>query len=139
MQVPPGAGALNAPGDNQSPEKIRAQADEDAAAQLAQQLKRAEVKPFEGKVTANPPDNRPPNERFTERSGQQPESLGVPKPDPGQAGEAGVFGHPAPAYAPIEEVARDVVLTFVIRDNRPELSIPLMGPGAYEVTIRRQT
>ncbi len=43
-------------------------------------------------------------------------------------------------FRPIREIGREESTTFhfIIEDNRPFASVPLSGPGAYEVTILRR-
>lgn len=74
--------------------------------------------------------------------------LGEPAPPEQPVKPGGVPPRPAPRasfsltadpFLPIEERGQEDVhtLVFIVRDNRPNVVVPLSGPGAYMITIRR--
>lgn len=146
MSHVPNPGDFNAPGDQNDPEAIKAASEGPSEElppakrpltpeELGEALRRHEA---DGAAGADPFKGGPIPER--PRPPQAPQE--VPQ-DPRQASPEAIAQmrrEVADPFQPIKELGREHSATFhiVVPDARPHVTVPLTGPGAYEITVKRR-
>lgn len=99
----------------------------------AEAIAPGELKPVNAKVfKAQEVDRAESIPGVKERFGPLPGA--VPPPDAPQP-----FALGRDPFQPLFEVGRteELTIVFLVPDNRPMISLPLTGPGVYQVTMRK--
>ncbi len=140
MSHVPSPGDFNEPGDQNDPEKIKAIAEGAPAEELPTAKRKLTPEELAAALARVEPDGSAGPDPFKKgpilerpRNSDEPAS---PQPaEPNEADRAQMS-----TFAPIKELGREHTSTFhiVVPDARPHVTVPLTGPGAYEISVKRR-
>ncbi len=122
------------PGDHNDPARIKGAAEGGDPVEAPPEKRKLSPQELADAIRRVEPDGSAGPDPFEkgpipERARNSDEPQGQPQ-DPQAPSE--------PVFQPIKELGRDLSETFhiVVPDARPHVTVPLTGPGAYEITVK---